>query len=46
MYGNMEKKIPNYEINKCIKQYHDELLYDYPKIIAIMEIFQRKLLYF
>ena len=40
IYIEIQKKIiPNYEINKCIKQYHNGLLYGYLKIIAMMEIF-------
>ena len=40
------KIILDYEINECIKQYYDKLLYGHLKIIITMEIFQKNCYFF
>ena len=47
MYIRITKNIIlDYKINKCIKQYHNELLYKHPKITALMEILQKNNYFF
>ena len=47
MYKNTKKIIIlDYEINECIKQYHNGLLYGHPKITATIEIVQKNYYFF
>ena len=41
-----QKKIPDYEINECIKQHYNTLLYKYLKIITTIKIIQKNYYFF
>ena len=45
MCGNQKKLILYYKIKECIKQYYNELLYGYSKIIATMKFFKKMVVF-
>ena len=46
MWKHGKKIIPIYKIDKCIKQYHNKLLYGHPRIITTIKIFQKNSYFF